>query len=259
MAEESIYNLIPEKVVPPARPPRYTSKHSHTLPPSYSTFGTAGTGKVLGNVSGVDSSETGPHKAKKAAATFGRNVAGEIDKKQFLKRGEGITHTEPIRHEEKTKLKPSVPSRKDVPVMGLATDKNFVVANAVETILAVPKKPKQDDKRHVGKVGYGSVPTYLKQIKAELKTQYAAIDHAEAEKAKQGDPRLHKLDDHEAQQLVDGLRAKWEQRNKQFQTLRFNLETTSQVRRKEALEAEMRALEEAINKVSNRTVFVFDD
>lgn len=37
--------------------------------------------------------------------------------------------------------KPPVPSRKDVPVYGVKSSKNFVVANAVENILAVPAAP----------------------------------------------------------------------------------------------------------------------
>ena len=40
--------------------------------------------------------------------------------------------------------KPGVPKAADKPVMGLKSDKNYIVANAVETILAAPKtKPEE--------------------------------------------------------------------------------------------------------------------
>merc|ERR1712000_282801 len=38
-----------------------------------------------------------------------------------------------------------IPKKEDPPIYGLVTDKNFIVANAVETILSVPKKLKEKD------------------------------------------------------------------------------------------------------------------
>ena len=35
--------------------------------------------------------------------------------------------------------KESVPKKADKPIMGLVSDKNYIVANAVENILAAPK------------------------------------------------------------------------------------------------------------------------
>ena len=43
--EESIYNLIPQPVPVPEKPPMYRSKHSGICPPTYSTFGLTGTSK----------------------------------------------------------------------------------------------------------------------------------------------------------------------------------------------------------------------
>lgn len=40
----------------------------------------------------------------------------------------------------KTKTKPKIPKVEDAPIMNLVTSKNFVVANAVEVILAAPAK-----------------------------------------------------------------------------------------------------------------------
>ena len=41
--------------------------------------------------------------------------------------------------------KPAVPKRDEKPIHGLVSDKNFIVANAVENILAAPKLPQQKD------------------------------------------------------------------------------------------------------------------
>jgi hypothetical protein len=50
-----------------------------------------------------------------------------------------------------------VPKHNEKPVMGLKSNKNFIVTNAVENILSVPKATKQDvDWRQ--KTDYGKVP-----------------------------------------------------------------------------------------------------
>merc|ERR1719178_71152 len=75
----------------------------------------------------------------------------------------------------KPKLKPDVPKTSDMPVMNLVTSKNFVVANAVETILAAPKKVSQDAKDYLNKEDYGKVPKYLKNIKQDIEAEYDYI------------------------------------------------------------------------------------
>merc|ERR1719379_2908335 len=75
----------------------------------------------------------------------------------------------------KTKNKPSIPKKDDKPIMNLATSKNFVVANAVETILAAPKKPSQGAKDYLHKEDYGKVPKYLQHIKSDIQAEYDYI------------------------------------------------------------------------------------
>lgn len=50
-----------------------------------------------------------------------------------------------------------MPLVSEKPVMGLKSGKNFVVTNAVENILSVPKAAKEDT-RYVNKKDYGKVP-----------------------------------------------------------------------------------------------------
>merc|ERR1711907_298703 len=77
--------------------------------------------------------------------------------------------------ELKPKLKPDVPKTSDMPVMNLVTSKNFVVANAVETILAAPKKVTSQAKDYLSKEDYGKVPKYLKNIKQDIQAEYDYI------------------------------------------------------------------------------------
>jgi hypothetical protein len=48
-----------------------------------------------------------------------------------------------------------VPKKADKPIMGLVSDKNYIVANAVENILAAPKVPENKDKDFLKKKTYG--------------------------------------------------------------------------------------------------------
>ena len=66
---------------------------------------------------------------------------------------------------------PKVPRRNERPVYGLKTAKNYTTANAVEVILAVPKAKPTAAERYVNKQGYGKVPGYLSQVKADIEME----------------------------------------------------------------------------------------
>mmetsp|Transcript_20145 Transcript_20145/g.27851 ORF Transcript_20145/g.27851 Transcript_20145/m.27851 type:complete len:93 (+) Transcript_20145:261-539(+) len=51
--------------------------------------------------------------------------------------------------------KQAVPKKDEKPIHGLVSDKNFIVANAVENILAAPKLPVSKDKDMLKKKNYG--------------------------------------------------------------------------------------------------------
>jgi len=55
--------------------------------------------------------------------------------------------------------------------MGLKSNKNFIVSNAVENILAPPKTIPTKS-RYRNKKDYGKVPQYLKKIKENINTEY---------------------------------------------------------------------------------------
>ena len=59
--------------------------------------------------------------------------------------------------------------------MGLVSDKNYIVANAVENILAAPKVPENKDKDFLKKKTYGKTPGYLNKIKREIDDEYQLV------------------------------------------------------------------------------------
>lgn len=68
-----------------------------------------------------------------------------------------------------------MPKKADKPIMGLVSDKNYIVANAVENILAAPKVVENADKDFLKKKTYGKVPNYLTKIKKEIDDEYQLV------------------------------------------------------------------------------------
>merc|ERR1719353_1907757 len=112
--------------------------------------------------------------------------------------------------ELKPKLKADVPKTSDMPVMNLVTSKNFVVANAVETILAAPKKVSQGAKDYLSKDDYGKVPKYLKNIKQDIDAEYEYISQLQEMEAQERNSMLMPMPEDERMRLIAGLKAKWE-------------------------------------------------
>eukprot|EP01065_Artemidia_motanka_P052333 TRINITY_DN9429_c0_g1_i1.p1 TRINITY_DN9429_c0_g1~~TRINITY_DN9429_c0_g1_i1.p1 ORF type:complete len:333 (+),score=75.47 TRINITY_DN9429_c0_g1_i1:101-1000(+) len=271
--QESVYNLIPAPEVVQERPPIYRSKHNAKVPPSYSTFGVAGTSKPVANCDGGDivhDVSGGKHRARHGAASIGKTVQESIDPRKFLRRGQngGGSSLETGVLPEPTKFvrpaeprRPAVPRQAEKPVMGLTTEKNFVVSNAVEAILAAPKKPPPTQPRPTQKSTMGREPRYLKKVKTDIAAgkEKAATLASEAAKDPFGG-KMHLMSDGEARELVGGLKARWDLLNKQYQALTFSMDTVTKVTRKETQEAELQRLEKAIAKLQGkRCIYVYDD
>ncbi len=65
--------------------------------------------------------------------------------------------------------------------MGLVSDKNFIVSNPVENILAAPKLPQNNEKDYLKKNNYGRVPKYLQKIKTEIEDEYQLVREMQIE------------------------------------------------------------------------------
>jgi len=267
---ESIYNLIPPKPVEMEKPPMHKSAHSPTLPPTASTFPTKGTAHpTVANVAGnltqkpvKDSSHSNFGKPKGSYADDPNNYM----KKGAKTGGKVLTlaemkqqHPEALAPRE---LKPSTrhgpPKKSEQPVMNLVTSKNFVVANAVETILAAPKKLPEGAKDYLKKEDYGKVPKYLQHIKQDIEAEYQYIRELQEQREQEQANRIRLLTEDERQGLLEGLKAKWEQVNTAYQaeTHITKLDTAGKMKRKEKNEAELMQIEKDIEKLSKKNIAV---
>eukprot|EP00434_Breviolum_minutum_P008329 symbB.v1.2.007349.t2/scaffold425.1/size368629/13 len=278
MHQESIYNLIPPK---PAvqeipgrltagtyricgfcqeRPPMYKSKHSSDLPPTASTFPTGGTTcPAVANIGGsLDSKPVGD----KSHSTFGKPKGSYCeDPGSYLKKQEksgGKEHPEALVPKQlKPQTRHGPPQVSEKPVMNLVTSKNFIVANAVEVILAAPKKVPEGTKDYLKKEDYGKVPKYLQSIKQDIETEYQYIRALQEQREAEEAQRVRSMTEEEREDLLEGLKAKWEQVNTAYQggTHVTNLDGPK-LKRKEKHEAELSQLEKDIEKLSKKSILI---
>ncbi|KAJ8604981.1 hypothetical protein CTAYLR_006895 [Chrysophaeum taylorii] len=247
---ESIYNLVPVEIENPAKPKMYRSMHDPKTPVTGSTFGIRGTTQSLG---------AGCIK-KKDTATFGKPPRTQIpDPRTYLKGGDKLSRV-PARVEVdefhyQGERKELVPKRGDRPVMGLKTTKNFITANAVEAILQVPKIKVTEEPDYLKKTDYGQPPGYLEQVKEEIRRENEMIDAYVKEQMgychDDNDEPTEQLADDERIALIKALKTKWDAVNAKYQkmTHNVNLDTVGKVKRKEAMESELKALEADIGKL----------
>jgi hypothetical protein len=168
MYDESIYNLIPKEAYNPPKEKRYKSQHPATLPPTATTFGLKTTSKVVGNFEGAVVPGEGAHKNTGNGLTFGKpKGAVKPLPTNPLKKNTGtikLPEKTAFQREDQARRAP-VPKKDEKPIMGLVSDKNYIVANAVENILAAPKMNANKDKDYLKKRNFGKVPQYMQKIK----------------------------------------------------------------------------------------------
>ncbi|CAF0774141.1 unnamed protein product [Brachionus calyciflorus] len=238
--DESIYNLIPQEKVIPPKPPRYESKFKETAKDE------------LKNV-------------KQDHRTMGYAKEPVPKPTDYLK-----AHQKEFKLPEpqttgriNEKIRPPVPDPvKDRPLLGIKTNKNFISQNAVDTIMAVPKKPEKNlvDTRkgdkfpldpsglapvYVKKKNFGSVPTYIIERKEETVRAKAEYEAYMEEYFKKG--ALRTMTDDERESILQGLKKNWDELHHAFQSLSVVIDTIPKKMRKEKLEQDMKALEKDID------------
>lgn len=194
-----------------------------------------------------------------------RTVPDNFMKKS--QRNEKVKTLEEVRRENptalkptalKTKHRPAVPRADEAPVHNLVSTKNFIVANAVETILAAPKKVTQGTKDYLRKEDYGKTPKYLQQIRQDIDQEYEYIRALEQQREEEMASQVRPLEEGERQSLIQGLKQKWEQVNTEYQasTHVLKLDTIGKIKRKEKWEAELSQIEKDIEKLNRRNIQV---
>jgi len=268
---ESIYNIVPPKYMEQQKPPMYRSTHNGTIPPTSSTFH-AKTNTTKPATSNLDGKAQTKVCADNSHAHFGKAPGSYTNEPQaYMKKFANTASVPSLAEVRRTNpsllkphdLKPSTkkggpPKQEDVPVMNLVTSKNFIVANAVETILAAPKKVTQGAKDYLQKEDYGKVPKYLTHIKKDIEAEYDYIRTLEQHNHEMFAPQIRGLDEEERLQMIDALKGKWEQVNTQYQagTHITKLDTMGKMKRKEMHEAELAQIEKDIEKLSKRNIAI---
>lgn len=109
-----------------------------------------------------------------------------------------------------------VPLKDEKPIMGLVSDKNFIVSNAVENILAAPKLPSNSERDFLKKKNYGKVPKYLQTIKKEIEDEYQLVREMQIEEEAEMDRQKFLMDDGEKEEMIAALKKKWEVVHKEY-------------------------------------------
>lgn len=176
--------------------------------------------------------------------------------------------------------------RNEMPIMGLKTEKNFVTSNAVENMLSVAKKTNQDPVSFVHKPEYGKVPEYLTKIKKEIADEYEYIKQVQDKQNVQEGRDVQLLSEHERTELLNALKAKWNDLNAQYSSYSFGIPAArkpeaskkfdkggsdqkapalyatldrTKVVKKETLESQMDEIEKQIQALSKKHIFVYND
>ncbi|CAL8399056.1 unnamed protein product [Arctogadus glacialis] len=253
---ESIHTLIPREEVRIEKPQRYTSRFRTTV--------------VQEKKSSKDAMKTmGPAKVEMPSPDkyLQKNSRDNklAEKKASTKAGEhSYTHR-----------KPDVPTRSDVPLMGLHSNKDFVKTNVMETTMSEPRKPKPiyaDTKRghrqlledsglvpkYIQKKDYGETPEYLNQRREEVQQAQQQYDQYVSDRMKEGAMKV--LSAEERSSIMVGLKKNWEDLNRQYQGLSMVTDTITKKHRKERLEHAMRQLESHIGMLERyTTIYVAND
>jgi hypothetical protein len=154
--------------------------------------------------------------------------------------------------------KPPVPKATERPLMGLRSTKNFIAANAIETILAKPPT-RREPAPATSKKDYGRVPDYLRSIKAQIEKEKAQMEAYEREQQDSTRGSARQMTEDERDELLYELKMKWAKLNKAYGGLSFSLDVPSHQRRKESLEKEMTQLEKDIKSLQGKQVVVVEE
>lgn len=261
--EESIYNLIPPEEYKATKGKLYKSKHSPGVAPTGSTFCLKTTSKPgVSNLNGEVEPQGSNHTNLGGSSHWGKKL-GEAKPQPttFMKKNDAVTRTAGKTKGEfagKEKRRPPVPKKEEKPIMGLTSDKNYIVANAVENILAAPKVKENNGIDYSKKKDYGQIPKYLQKIKKEIDQEYELVREMQMDEEQQKDKEKFLLPDDEREELIAALKKKWEVVHKTYQEITHvqKIDTVGLRRKKENCESELKQIEKDIEKLTKKFIFV---
>ncbi|XP_027013636.1 enkurin [Tachysurus fulvidraco] len=248
---ESIYNLIHREEMKPEKPPRYTSKFSEQV-------------KQETRQNKLPRKIMGPAKVEMPSP---EKYLQKHSKEPKLPEKKPFSYRDDVQPR-----KPPIPAKTERPVMNVHTKRDIVRSNAVENIMAVPRKPRpaQAYTRHGDKVllensglvpkftrkeDYGQIPQYLTQRQEEERRAQEEYDCYVKERMKDG--AMKQLSEEERQDILNGLKKNWDELHHQYQGLSVITDTMPKKQRKERLESEMKQLEKDIQLMEKyKTIYI---
>ncbi|XP_058832976.1 enkurin [Topomyia yanbarensis] len=249
---ENIYNVEKKPPERPPKPPLYHSRFEHQV-----------------------RRET--KSSKDAHRTMGYAKIPQQKPDEFLKKNCGVrfraTKSAPVRM--CTGHKPPVPKKNELAQSNQQVMKcvDFKVENIKKVVATSPKKirPRYADTRKgdfhdLEKSGlmpvyrcqpkYGKVPEYLQRRKKDLEAQKQCMAATINNKV----PSCVAVSQEERLELLKGLKANWENLQREYQSLPLLIDTVPKMIRKAKLEKSMKELEKDILKVeSTPYIYVYDD
>ena len=217
LQQESIYNIIPKSKIIQNTGISYKSKYPHWIAPTASTFKLhTSSYPNISNLSGEYNLPRGAHPLNQQYATFGLPEGSyAADPNNYHKKGETFKILPPLEklHQKDEIKKPLIPNKNDYPIFGLKTDKNYIIANAIDNILMQPKKLRSESHENIFHKYYGKIPNYIKKYRMEHENVLNEIRESKKRKQEEEDAKQRLLSLNEVNQLREGLKKKWEMYN----------------------------------------------
>ena len=213
--EENVYNIVVDAKKKEEKGVIYKSQYPYNIAPTASTFGLRNSSfPNVANLSGDYTLPRGAHPLERNYATIGRaDGLNKIDPVNYHRKGNNYKILPPLEklHTSTEIRKPPIP--KEPPIMGLKTDKNYIVANIVDNILMEPKKLQTESNEIFRHRSYGRVPKYIKNYRLKVEQEYQAFKEIQRKKKEEEDKKTRLLTEEEVGALREGLRKKWEMYN----------------------------------------------
>jgi len=258
--------LIPKEIIPSPKKETYQSKFPPNIHPTGSTFGLKSTSfPAVCNLNGDFILPRGAHPMKQMHSSFGKpDGTNKHDPSNFIKQGH-IYKTSPkpeylrpsSSYEEKNR-KPKIPSINEKPIMGLQSNKNYIISNAVDIILSKPGKIQKVEEDFLNKSDYGRIPKYLTEHRQRIEKEYDLIREMQAKTAKEENEKKMLLNEEEANLIKTGLNKKLEGLRREYATFthKTKTDTIKQKNKMESIEKEMQIIEKDLTYLNKKNIYV---
>uniref|UniRef100_A0A3B3ZUV2 Enkurin domain-containing protein n=1 Tax=Periophthalmus magnuspinnatus TaxID=409849 RepID=A0A3B3ZUV2_9GOBI len=166
--------------------------------------------------------------------------------------------------------KPPVPTRTEIPPMGIQTKRDFT-----KTCTFVTSKPKPISvdtykghkevlensglvPKYIKKTDFGKVPTYLQKHNTEKKKAQEEYDnYVKEQREKQA---MKQLSEEERRDILEGLKKNWDRIHHEYQGLSLVIDTWCKRAHKERLEADMKRLEKEMETFERfKVIYIADN